>query len=445
MIILEQRIHEISFQNDEDTIFTINDAENADSFAFGVELNTDPDTQGQLVTGRYNISKDKAVIVGNGGNDTERKNIYELDWEGNADFSGKIKTKGEEVATLNDISSASFGSLRKLTEPIEIITNLGVEGGGFIQYAGESKTIGTTGILPTTRGGTGQKIDPSERNANQLMLGNFTTLSGTENTPENFTPDTIPAWNENGQLARVEINKTITIPNFATDPFTNKTGPITENGITKIGVVADFPKKVMVDLATDTSALDETNREITLGTTGSLPINKIAHNSNTGFSLLGSTNTSTTWYNESALKKQLNIPIIKTLTAQRCQDTDGSYYWKLDIPNNISLINSSQYSGFMLFSILHYGVYRTASIPFPLTYSDSYKNYGAMMFTGAANDSTDNYDDSLRCALIAYDTTTNPYHTLTLKFNFFYTNQSSAQTTSANPSSISVLLYCTPS
>lgn len=46
----------------------------------------------QHVGGKYNVQDgDKAVIVGGGTSDSERRNIYTLDWQGNAIFAGNVQ------------------------------------------------------------------------------------------------------------------------------------------------------------------------------------------------------------------------------------------------------------------------------------------------------------------------------------------------------------------
>ena len=53
----------------------------------------------QHVQGRYNIVEEKyAHIVGNGTSDEMRSNAYTLDWEGNAEFAGNIKSSNFTVA-----------------------------------------------------------------------------------------------------------------------------------------------------------------------------------------------------------------------------------------------------------------------------------------------------------------------------------------------------------
>ena len=72
----------------------------------------------QSVRGAYNIpdtvdsngNGEYAEIVGGGTNANSRKNIYTLDWAGNAEFAGSVYASGKKLATMDDIPSASGGS-----------------------------------------------------------------------------------------------------------------------------------------------------------------------------------------------------------------------------------------------------------------------------------------------------------------------------------------------
>lgn len=63
--------------------------------------------QCQHVQGRYNAEDtEKAHIVGGGTSDTDRKNIYTMDWDGNAEFAGKVYSGGVELAQIGLVYSA---------------------------------------------------------------------------------------------------------------------------------------------------------------------------------------------------------------------------------------------------------------------------------------------------------------------------------------------------
>lgn len=79
------------------------------SHAEGIGTITPDDTkaQGQHVEGKWNEAKaDYAHIVGGGSDNSHRKNIYELDWNGNAWFAGEITAKN---TTKNAMSCAQPG------------------------------------------------------------------------------------------------------------------------------------------------------------------------------------------------------------------------------------------------------------------------------------------------------------------------------------------------
>ena len=63
--------------------------------------------QHQHVQGKWNVpDAGKAHIVGGGSSDTDRKNIYTLDWQGNAEFAGKVYSGGVELAPVGLVYSA---------------------------------------------------------------------------------------------------------------------------------------------------------------------------------------------------------------------------------------------------------------------------------------------------------------------------------------------------
>ena len=86
----KQRIHEIEFQNDDENIYVINDADGDNNFAYGIELSTSEKNKGQLVTGAFNDTTniDKYMVIVGGGDESQRKNLYTLDDKGNATFAG---------------------------------------------------------------------------------------------------------------------------------------------------------------------------------------------------------------------------------------------------------------------------------------------------------------------------------------------------------------------
>ena len=66
----------------------------------------------QHAQGKYNVGdSEKANIVGGGTSDTDRKNIYALDWDGNAEFAGDVYVgpNKEVLAKRSETAPAGFG------------------------------------------------------------------------------------------------------------------------------------------------------------------------------------------------------------------------------------------------------------------------------------------------------------------------------------------------
>ena len=62
----------------------------------------------QNVRGKWCYPKTAAEIVGGGTSESDRRNIYELDWQGNAMFAGDVKARGNKtLATLDDVKDAA--------------------------------------------------------------------------------------------------------------------------------------------------------------------------------------------------------------------------------------------------------------------------------------------------------------------------------------------------
>ena len=65
----------------------------------------------QHVQGKFNVEDaSKAHIVGGGTSDTKRKNIHTIDWDGNAEFAGKVYAEGKELAKLAEVTPASHAT-----------------------------------------------------------------------------------------------------------------------------------------------------------------------------------------------------------------------------------------------------------------------------------------------------------------------------------------------
>lgn len=70
--------------------------------AHGEGMNTIASSNQQHVQGKFNVADTQhkyAHIVGGGTSEDNRKNIHTIDWSGNAEFAGTIKSNGKLVAT----------------------------------------------------------------------------------------------------------------------------------------------------------------------------------------------------------------------------------------------------------------------------------------------------------------------------------------------------------
>ena len=80
----------------------------------------------QHVEGKYNVAdteKKYAHIVGWGTSDTNRKNIHTIDTNGNADFSGDVRAKGEILATQSYVDQKAHIPVSRAAGTNSIIAN----------------------------------------------------------------------------------------------------------------------------------------------------------------------------------------------------------------------------------------------------------------------------------------------------------------------------------
>lgn len=69
--------------------------------------------EAQHVQGKYNEAKDDlAFIIGGGSSGSDRKNIVEIDWNGNAKFAGDIMSNEKKLATEDSLASLYVGAGR---------------------------------------------------------------------------------------------------------------------------------------------------------------------------------------------------------------------------------------------------------------------------------------------------------------------------------------------
>ena len=91
--------------------------------ALALGVFTEANADGQLVHGKYNVADaSKAHIVGGGSAEKER-NIYALDWNGNATFAGEVDATGLKVNGVDVI-----GTIGEALDRIIEIQNELIEG-----------------------------------------------------------------------------------------------------------------------------------------------------------------------------------------------------------------------------------------------------------------------------------------------------------------------------
>ena len=342
----KQRIHEIGFQNNEEEIFVINDAEGDDNFAYGVELKSSNVNQGQLVTGKYNTDTNidnYAVVVGGGSDELHRRNIYTLDKSGNATFGGTIKVNRNgninEVATQEDLRNTAVGKFHTIDEPINVSVNLNQTGAGAIQTGGENVTIGLEpgSILPKAYGGTGRAIVDDDSSQHKILRGNMELIGSTGATAQG-SPTTVLGWDSQNNLNV-----------YPADSITS---------------VASIPPNLQVRLDSTSGDLNANPPFIGIGPSGTLPVGRINFNSKgyttnsitknhkvPFFSATGGTEAGTSetvFIGLSTLKELLNVPTITTTTIVDCPNSTNLGAGKLgtDLSNNSYTSHSFNYSSY---------------------------------------------------------------------------------------------------
>lgn len=143
-----------------------------------------PDTPDANGNGKY------ADIVGGGSNDTARKNIYTLDWAGNAEFAGKVYAGGVEVASgglVKDVFHIESGTDDDLMAAINgVYTNMANNTVRFV-------SIGCGGTGHPVLGGAAYLFMLYRRTADYGVL---TAVSYDANSREVFRSRNAGVWGE---------------------------------------------------------------------------------------------------------------------------------------------------------------------------------------------------------------------------------------------------------
>lgn len=136
----------------------------------------------QTIFGKYNAEETGSLLIGNGTSDTNRKNIFKVDWNGNVTgkyFSGYSNSVGGEGFKIypentNEINFGGigsspeiiFGKSSKDNRYIPLVYKFGANGDATIQASSFSGNAATATKLATPRtltiGDTGKTFDGSE-------------------------------------------------------------------------------------------------------------------------------------------------------------------------------------------------------------------------------------------------------------------------------------------
>lgn len=154
-------------------------AKNSDTTVFAFHGTSFQDNQ--TIFGKYNAEETGALLIGNGTSDTNRKNIFKVDWSGNVTgkfFSGYSNSVGGEGFKIypensNEINFGGigaspeiiFGKSSKDNRYIPLVYKFGANGDATIQAASFSGNAATATKLSTPRtltiGNTGKTFDGS--------------------------------------------------------------------------------------------------------------------------------------------------------------------------------------------------------------------------------------------------------------------------------------------
>ena len=173
---IKERINILTFTDNPDVEYQINDATGENSFAYGTNLKVTGDNQ--VVFGKNNRDdKDLVFAIGNGKDG--RKNILEVYKDGRALLNDKpLFTGGGDDGEVQTTASAI-----DLEEPINFTAKLDSDFTQTGEFDGTIKnvTVPVTGILPITKGGTGSDqgikalVDLSQSSSSPSSIGGSNT------------------------------------------------------------------------------------------------------------------------------------------------------------------------------------------------------------------------------------------------------------------------------
>lgn len=118
------------------------------SIALGYNTAGGPSNVGQLGVGHYGVSITGARFTGAGTSSSNRKNIEELDWDGNLTLAGSCKTAGNKLTALDSTSITAIPAVSGATYTYTLTGDEAIDFG--TPTAGYSPTFELWLTMPTT-------------------------------------------------------------------------------------------------------------------------------------------------------------------------------------------------------------------------------------------------------------------------------------------------------
>lgn len=160
----------------------------------------------QHVGGKYNVADaNKAIIIGNGVDGSNRANAYTLDWNGNATFAGDItlgttlSTTAQTVAAaINELYQTGGGSQVSVTQKVSTGTNIAdiiVDGV-------------TTQLFAPTSGGSNVIVTPVQLSGNHIADIEVDGVTSELYSPE-YTPTEVEVTqvqSSGAKIATIEVD-----------------------------------------------------------------------------------------------------------------------------------------------------------------------------------------------------------------------------------------------
>ena len=148
----------------------------------------------QHAQGKYNVGdSEKANIVGGGTSDTDRKNIYTLDWDGNAEFAGDVYVgpNKEVLAKRSETAPAGFGLGKQAGYLVTDLNDARVN--GWVCWGEGTKNVPP--LIYNSTYGAGFVIARNENDITQFVFaGTAVTFSSTLAAMRSYASGTWGEW-----------------------------------------------------------------------------------------------------------------------------------------------------------------------------------------------------------------------------------------------------------